>query len=93
MKAAMVIGWLGPAADWSDDALTLVDWIAKECMIQGSGEEGWDQDQMIMSGLSAKYAGSYDQLYRIIESVGALFTRKFWFRVWILQEGGLLKTF
>jgi hypothetical protein len=61
-------------------------------LIRGSGEAGWDhQYGKIMSYLLGKYGRSHEQLDRAIESVGALFARKFWFRVWILQEVELAK--
>jgi len=91
-QAALVIGWLGPAQDHSDEAFTLMDWVAKEAQIRGHGENGFDhQERGILSELLAKYAGSQRRADLTIQSIGKLLTRKWWFRVWILQEVQLAK--
>ena len=86
-QAALVIGWLGPAQNDSDEAIKLMDWIAKEATKRGPGENGFDhQEREILSDLLVEYAVSERDVKGVIQAVGALLTRKWWFRVWILQE-------
>ncbi|KAF7503007.1 hypothetical protein GJ744_004741 [Endocarpon pusillum] len=95
-QAALVIGWLGPAQDYSDEAVILMDWVAKEAAVRSHGKNDFGKDdfdhqeQEILSELLVKYAGS-QRIDLIIQSIGALFTRKWWFRVWIMQEVQLAK--
>ncbi|KAK3368839.1 heterokaryon incompatibility protein-domain-containing protein [Lasiosphaeria ovina] len=90
-QASLVLGWLGPAADDSDEAMSILDWLGKETMIRVRNNGANPKHEAILPDLLSKHHWPHEKVHQAVRSVGALFKREWWTRVWILQEVELAK--
>jgi hypothetical protein len=91
-QASLVIGWLGRDENDSNLAMTMLDSLGKETLLQMNRNGGYKPDwQQIVSKMLSKGTWSAVEAESKLVSISSLVSRDWWTRVWILQEVELAK--
>lgn len=85
-SATVVLSWLGPAAEDSDNAMQIMNNLGNELLSQGDLQElivGYRSDKIARI---MPFSRIKSEAQSQIQSLVSLFTREYWQRAWIMQE-------